>query len=109
MHHHNGEHRLKVLIRIDADTESARIEVRGVVTAANVRALYVVARRVSAKLPGHEIVIDLAHALVSAAAIEELRDRARLSQLSSGVDAAETPCRLRIVDPRTILRTKENA
>ncbi|WP_427135558.1 hypothetical protein [Pseudarthrobacter sp. S9] len=109
MHHHAGDPRLKVLIHIDADTESTRIEVHGVVTAANVRALYVVARRVSVKLPGYEIVIDLAHARVSAAAIEELRERARLSLLYSGIDASETPCRLRLVDPLVIVKTKENA
>lgn len=109
MHHHVPDPRLKVLIRIDADAESTRVEVRGVVTAANVRALYVVARRVSAKLPGHEIVIDLAHARVSAAAINELRERAQLSSLYSGIDASETPCRLRLVDPLVILKTKEHA
>jgi hypothetical protein len=101
--------RLKVTIRIDDHHETSRIEVHGVVTAANIRALYVVCRRVAAKLPHHEIVIDLAHARVSAAAIEELRERARRSLLSSGIDASETPCRLRIVDPPTILKIKEHA
>ncbi|MCU1547920.1 MAG: hypothetical protein JWO29_871 [Arthrobacter sp.] len=99
--------RLKATVRIDDQRESTRIEVHGVVTAANIRALYVVARRVIAKLPGHEIVIDLAHARVSAAAIEELRERARRSLLSSGIDASEMPCRLRIVDPPNIITTKE--
>ncbi|MHA7223253.1 hypothetical protein ACX80S_13140 [Arthrobacter sp. RHLT1-20] len=101
--------RLKVTIRIDDHQETSRIEVHGVVTAANIRALYVVCRRVAAKLPRHEIVIDLAHARASAAAIEELRERARLSLLSSGIDSSVTPCRLRIVDPPTILKTKEHA
>jgi hypothetical protein len=101
--------RLKVTVRIDEPRETTRIEVHGVVTAANIRALYVVARRISAKLPGHEIVIDLAHARVSAVAIEELRERARRSLLSSGIDASETPCRLRIVDPPSIIKTKEHA
>ena len=101
--------RLKVMIRIDGHREMARIEVHGVVTAANIRALYVVCRRVSAKLPRHEIVIDLFHARASAGAIEELRERARLSLLSSGIDSSVTHCRLRIVDPPTILTIKEHA
>jgi hypothetical protein len=101
--------RLKVTVQIDEPRETTRIEVHGVVTAANIRVLYVVARRISAKLPGHEIVIDLAHARVSAVAIEELRERARRSLLSSGIDASETPCRLRIVDPPNIIKTKEHA
>lgn len=100
---------MKVIIRIDAESESTRIEVHGVVTAANVRALYVVARRVAHKLPGHEIVMDLAHARVSAPAIEELRERARLSSVHSPVDASETPCRLRLVDPLVVLRSRAYA
>ncbi|RKR12590.1 hypothetical protein [Arthrobacter oryzae] len=109
MHHHIGDPKLNVLIRLDADAETARIEVHGVVTVANVRALYVVCRRVTSKLPGFELVLDLAHARVSAPAIDELRERARVSLLYSGIDATETPCRLRLVDPLVILRTKEYA
>ena len=100
---------MKVLIRIDSVAESARVDVRGVVTPANIRALYVVCRRVAAKLPGYEIVINLAHARVTADAIEELHEHASRSVMSSGIDASVTPCRLRIVDPPHILRVKENA
>jgi hypothetical protein len=100
---------MKVLIRIDSLEESARVDVRGVVTPANIRALYVVCRRVAAKLPGYEIVINLTHARVTADAIEELHEHARRSVVSSGIDASVTPCRLRIVDPPKILRVKENA
>lgn len=108
MDEHLRHPRLKVTVRIDDRLKTSRIEVHGVVTAANIRALYVVCRRVTTKLPGHEIVIDLAHARVSAAAIGELRERARLSLLSSGIDASELPCRLRIVDPPSIIKTKEH-
>ncbi|MEO5780683.1 MULTISPECIES: hypothetical protein [Arthrobacter] len=106
MHHHIGDPRLSVIIRIDAEAGSTRIEVHGVVTAANVRALYVVARRVAHKLPDHEIVIDLAHSRVSEPAIDELRERARLSLIYSGIDASETPCRLRLVDPLVVLKAR---
>lgn len=99
--------RLKVAVRIDDRLKTSRVEVHGVVAAANLRAIYVVCRRVATKLPGHEVVIDLAHARVSAAVIEELHERARLSLLSSGIDASETPCRLRIVDPRGIIEARE--
>lgn len=108
-HPSHGDPKIKVLIRIDALAELARVDVRGVVTPANIRALYVVCRRVAAKLPGHEIVVDLTHARVTADAIEELHEHARRSVMSSGIDASVTPCRLRIVDPPTILRVKENA
>ncbi len=108
-HPAHGDPRLKVVIRIDPAEESARVEVRGVVTSANIRALYVVCRRVTAKLAGYELVVDLAHARVTAAAFEELREHARQSIVSSGIDSSVTPCRLRIIDPHVILRTKEPA
>lgn len=85
------------------------MEVRGVVTSANIRALYVVCRRITSKLAGYELVVDLAHARVTAPAFEELREHARQSIVSSGIDSSVTPCRLRIVDPPVILRTKELA
>ena len=108
-HPSHGDPKIKVLIRIDAIKESARVDVRGVVTPANIRALYVVCRRLAAKLPGYEIVVDLAHARVTAEAIEELHDHANRSVVSSGIDGTLTPCRLRIVDPPSLLRIKENA
>lgn len=108
-HPSHGDPKIKVLIRIDAVEESARVDVRGVVTPANIRALYVVCRRVAAKLPGYEIVVNLTHARVTADAIEELHEHARHSVMSSGIDASVTPCRLRIVDPPSVLRIKENA
>ena len=108
-HPSHGDPRIKVVIRIDPAAESARIEVRGIVTTANIRALYVVCRRVTSKLSGYELVIDLAHARVTAAAFEELHEHARRSIVSSGIDSSVTPCRLRIVDPPVILRTKELA
>ncbi|MGY3319299.1 hypothetical protein [Arthrobacter sp. TE12232] len=107
-HPSHGDPRIKVLIRIDAIEQSARVNVRGVVTPANIRALYVVCRRVAAKLPGYEVVVDLAHSRVTDDAIEELYEHARRSVMSSGIDDSVTPCRLRIVDPPTILKTKEH-
>ena len=108
-HPAHGDPRIRVLIRIDSVEESARVNVRGVVTRANIRALYVVCRRVTSKLPGYEIVVDLAHARVTVEAMEDLHEHARQSVVASGIDASVTPCRLRIVDPPNILRVKENA
>ncbi|MET3812014.1 hypothetical protein [Arthrobacter sp. UYEF3] len=108
-HPSHGNQRIKVVIRIDRTEESARVEVRGVVTTDNIRAVYVVCRRVAIKLAGYELVVDLAHARVTAAALEEVREHARRAIVSSGIDTSVTPCRLRIVDPQVILRTKELA
>ncbi|MDQ0754879.1 hypothetical protein [Arthrobacter sp. B3I4] len=108
-HPSHGDPRIKVVIRIDTSAESARVEVRGVVTMANIRALHVVCRRVTSKLAGYEIIVDLAHARVSGAAFDELQEHARQSVISSGIDSSVTPCQLRIIDPPVILRLKELA
>jgi len=92
-------HRLKVLVHIDANMERARIEVRGTVTAANIRALYIIARRARTLLPGREIVLDLTKARAVEEAITALHDPAQLTELS-GEGTSEHPCRLSILDPR---------
>ena len=92
-------HRLKVLVHIDANMERARIEVRGTVTAANIRALYIIARRAMTLLPGREIVLDLTKARAVEEAIAALHDPAQLTELS-GEGTSERPCRLSILDPR---------
>jgi hypothetical protein len=92
-------HRLKVLVHIDPNMERARIEVRGTVTAANIRALYIIARRTRTLLPGREIVLDLTKAHAVEEAITALHDPAQLTELS-GEGTSEHPCRLSILDPR---------
>jgi hypothetical protein len=92
-------HRLKVLVHIDSNMERARIEVRGTVTAANIRALYIIARRARTLLPGREIVLDLTKARAVEEAITALHDPAQLTELS-GEGTSAHPCRLSILDPR---------
>ena len=94
-----NHHRLKVVVRIDANMERACIEVRGTLTPANIRALYVVARRARTLLPGKEIVLDLSMARAAMDTITALHDPAQLTQLS-GEGTSEKPCRLSILDPR---------
>jgi len=117
-HHHSSSYfahsshrdlRLNAVVRLDAVEETAKVDVRGVVTHTNLRALYVVCRRVVTKFPGYEVVVNLAHAGVTAAALDELREHARQSSLSSGIDSSATPCRLRIVEPPVTLKVKEHA
>ncbi|UKA54228.1 hypothetical protein LFT45_21485 [Arthrobacter sp. FW305-BF8] len=94
-----SHHRLKVMVRIDANMERACIEVRGTLTPANIRALYVVARRARTLMPGKEIVLDLSMARAALDTITALHDPAHLTQLS-GEGTSEKPCRLSILDPR---------
>ncbi|MET3936896.1 hypothetical protein [Arthrobacter sp. OAP107] len=94
-----SHHRLKVVVHIDANMERACIEVRGTLTPANIRALYVVARRARTLLPGKEIILDLSMARAAMDTITALHDPAQLNQLS-GEGTSEKPCRLSILDPR---------
>ena len=94
-----AHHRLKVMVHIDSNMERARIEVRGTVTAANIRALYIIARRARTLLPGREIVLDLTRARAVEDAITALHDPAQLTELS-GEGTSEHPCRLSVLDPQ---------
>jgi hypothetical protein len=108
-HYEHSDRRLKVVVHIEADLAAASIEVRGVVTGANLRALYVVARRTTSLLHGKELTIDLSRARVTETVLEQLHEFARLSRLSSGVDSSVVPCAVKIVDPGFIHRVKEYA
>ena len=78
-------------------------------THTNLRALYVVCRRVVTKFPGYEVVVNLANAGVTAAALDELQEHARQFSLSSGIDSSATPCRMWIVEPPVTLKVREYA
>lgn len=104
-----GNSRLKVTVRIEANLQTARIEVRGSVTRDNLRALYVVARRTSAMLPGREIILDLTHARAAVEAILELHDPDQLLRVIGADDNSKEPCRLRVLDPLTGQDTRESA
>jgi hypothetical protein len=93
------QHRLKVHVHIDDHLQTASIEVRGTLTVANLRALYVIARRTSALLPGREIVIDLSHARAATDAVSLLHDPVQLNNLAITSGNKGLLCPLRILDP----------
>lgn len=92
-------HKLKVLVRIDMDLHSALIEVRGIVTSRNVRALYVIARRANAMVPHLSLVVDLRHAAVQPEPMDELTTSSRVGRLPAASDPYNAPCELRILEP----------
>lgn len=93
------QHRLKIHVHIDDRLQTASIEVRGTLTVANLRALYVIARRTSALLPGREIVIDLSHARAATEAVNVLHDPVQLNNLAITSGNKGLLCPLRILDP----------
>lgn len=93
------QHRLKIHVHIDDHLLTASIEVRGTLTVANLRALYVIARRTSTLLPGREIVIDLTHARAATDAVSVLHDPVQLNSLAITSGNKGLLCPLRILDP----------
>ena len=85
-----SHHRLKIVVHIDSNMERACIEVRGTLTPANIRALYVIARRARTLLPGKEIVLDLTMARAAMETIEALHDPVHITELS-GAGTGGTP------------------
>ena len=99
MDHTAPHHRLKMVVHIDSNMARACIEVRGTLTPANIRALYVVAKRARTLLPGKEIVLDLTMARATTETITALHDPVQITALS-GEGTSDKPCRLSILDPR---------
>ncbi|MHA7262634.1 hypothetical protein ACX80W_05440 [Arthrobacter sp. TMN-37] len=98
----NGARKLRILVRLDPELASARICVRGVLTPANLYALYCIARRTNGLLPGMPITVDLTGAFARADALAELHASAAARRLPATVDPTATPCQLTVLEPRTV-------
>lgn len=96
--------KLHVVVRLDLDKtcariESARIAVRGHVTARSVEALYVVAKRTNSLMVGLALVLDLTQARVDLGALERLHACVGSGQLPAHIDTLQVGCRLSVLDP----------
>jgi hypothetical protein len=94
-----SDRKIRVLVRLDTELETARIQVGGTVTSENLRALYAVARRTNALSPGIEILVDLSGARVTGHALDDLRSVARQEYLPESSDPLRLACRLRVLGP----------
>lgn len=97
--------KLHVVVRLDLDRtcdriESARITVRGHVTAESVDALYIVAKRANSLMAGLAVLLDLVQARVDPEALERLHVCASSGQLPTHIDTRQAGCRLSVLDPR---------
>ncbi|WP_458116009.1 hypothetical protein [Arthrobacter sp. D2-10] len=69
------DHKLRILVRLDIDRNSAVLAVNGCLTIESYRALLPVIRRASALVKGLAIVVDLRDAIhIDGAAVEALTD-----------------------------------
>ncbi|WP_309070045.1 hypothetical protein [Arthrobacter sp.] len=73
------DHKLRILVRLDIDRNSAVLAVTGCLTTESYRALLPVIRRANALVDGVAVIVDLRNAIhVDAAAAEALNDSIRL-------------------------------
>jgi hypothetical protein len=93
-----SDRKIRVLVRLDTELESARIQVGGTLTSENLRALFAVARRTNALAPGIEILVDLSGARVTGNALAELKGVERQEYLPESSDPLHLACRLRVLD-----------
>lgn len=96
------EPKLRVVIQLDIDLRQIRLVVRGRVTEQNSRALYVLARRANATLPGLNVLLDLHQATTTPGALSELRrtsETGALPLLGGRGTAALAPRQLSILAP----------
>lgn len=91
--------KLKVLVRLDLDCGQAEVAAQGHVTAKSLQALYVVVKRANHLKEGLQLVVDVSHARVEPAAMEQLQACSESRHLPAAIDPTQSECRLSIVAP----------
>ena len=91
--------KLKVLVRLDLDCGQAEVAAQGHVTERSLQALYVVVKRANHLKEGLRLVVDVSHARVEPAAMEQLQACSESRHLPAAVDPLQSECRLSIVAP----------
>jgi hypothetical protein len=100
--HEQGKHlndKLKVLVRLDLDYGQAEVAAQGHVTARSLQALYVVVKRANHLREGLRLVVDVSHARVEPAAMEQLQACSESRHLPAAIDPMQSECKLSIVAP----------
>ncbi len=91
--------KLKVLVRVDLEGGEAEVAAQGHVTEHSVQALYVVMKRANCLRAGLRLVVDVSHARVEPAALEQLQACSESHHLPASIDPMQSECRLRILAP----------
>jgi hypothetical protein len=91
--------KLKVLVRLDLDCGEAEVAAQGHVTPQSLQALYVVVKRANHLRQGLHLVVDVSHARVEPAAMEQLQASSECHHLPASIDPAQSECNLSILPP----------
>jgi hypothetical protein len=91
--------KLKVLVRLDLDCGEAEVAAQGHVTAKSLQALYVVVKRANHLKEGLHLVVDVSHARVEPAAMEQLQACSESHHLPASIDPLQSECNISILAP----------
>ncbi|MCA4133100.1 hypothetical protein [Arthrobacter sp. M4] len=91
--------KLRVLVRLDLDCGEAQVAAHGHVTSRSLQALYVVVKRANHLREGLRLVVDVSHAKVDAAALEQLQECSQTHHLPPSIDPGQSDFELSIVAP----------
>ena len=92
-------HKLRVLVRLDLDCGQAEVAAQGHVTPQSLQALYVVVKRANHLKEGLHLVLDVSHAVVEPAALEQLQECSASHHLPASIDPLQSECQLSILTP----------
>ena len=91
--------KLKVLVRLDLDCGQAEVAAQGHVTAKSLQALYVVVKRANHLKEGLHLVVDVSHAHVEPAAMEQLQACSESHHLPASIDPLQAECNISVLAP----------
>jgi len=91
--------KLKVLVRLDLDCGQAEVAAQGHVTAQSLQALYVVVKRANHLKEGLRLVVDVSHARVEPAAMEQLQACSESHHLPASIDPLKSECNISVLAP----------
>ena len=91
--------KIHVLVHIDHDSAKIQVQARGAVTAKNIQALYVIARRANSFLPRLSLILDVSHARVADDALDELHTCSQAGRLPTRIDPLQSECRISVLEP----------
>lgn len=97
--------KLSILVRVDLDRARAQVAAQGHVTLQSIHALYGVVKRASTALDGLALEVDVTHARIDPAALEQLRVCSQSHHLPADFDPYQADYRFSIAAPRTTFPT----
>lgn len=92
--------KLNILVRVDLDHARAQVIAKGHITVHSVQALYIVVKRANSLKQGLDLELDISHARVDDAALEQLQDCSRTHHLPVKIDPQQQSCTISVLAPR---------